>query len=153
MMAKMSCAGTTRSAARITCPNSAWPPTSCNTLGSCDFSLVPLPAAIMATATRGADSVWFIGTFALADKFLEAARLLADFLFIRLNIPRPCRNGYFKRHISDAFGPCLQVQPEPTARLEPALFQNQHRNGVFPPLLTCRDPRARSRHPPPESGP
>src|SRR5580704_4246346 len=70
MMAKTSVAGTMRTAARITCSSRGFPPTSCNTLGSCDLSLVPLPAAIMATATRGApartealpfDFVFFIG--------------------------------------------------------------------------------------------
>ena len=54
MMAYTSFAGTIRTAARITCSSSGFPPTSCNTLGSCDFSLVPLPAAMMATAMRGA---------------------------------------------------------------------------------------------------
>src|SRR5437762_1054158 len=50
MIAKTSFAGTTRVAAAITCASSGFPPTSCNTLGSCDFSRVPLPAAIMAIA-------------------------------------------------------------------------------------------------------
>jgi len=41
-------------AAAITCANRGFPPTSCNTFGSCDLSRVPLPAAMMAMATRGA---------------------------------------------------------------------------------------------------
>src|ERR1700758_4762696 len=39
----------------MTCSSRGLPPTSCNTLGSCDLSLVPLPAAMMATAIRGAE--------------------------------------------------------------------------------------------------
>src|SRR5207302_5961753 len=58
-----SCAGTIRTAARITCSNSGLPPTSCNTLGSCDFNLVPLPAAMMATATRRERAALFFVTF------------------------------------------------------------------------------------------
>src|ERR1022692_3922497 len=50
----MSCAGTTRVAAAITWASSGLPPTSCSTFGSCDLRRVPLPAAMMATATRGA---------------------------------------------------------------------------------------------------
>ncbi len=40
--------------------SSGLPPTSCRTLGSCDLSRVPLPAAMMATATRGGESGWHL---------------------------------------------------------------------------------------------
>src|SRR3954452_22803068 len=53
MIANTSLAGTTLAAARITCSRTGLPPTSCSTLGICDFSRVPLPAAIIATAMRG----------------------------------------------------------------------------------------------------
>ena len=55
--------------------SSGLPPTSCSTLGSCDLSRVPLPAAMMATATRGG----------CAGSLSKNVRLL-DF-FIRLTIP------------------------------------------------------------------
>ena len=53
-MANTSLAPTTLAAARITCSSSGFPLTSCNTLGIRDFSLVPLPAAMIAIAIRGA---------------------------------------------------------------------------------------------------
>src|SRR5437868_560165 len=53
IIAYTSLAGTTLAAVRITCSSSGLPPTSCNTLGSCDLSRVPLPAAMIATAIRG----------------------------------------------------------------------------------------------------
>src|SRR5438552_1697937 len=52
MMAYISWAETTFVAAAITCASSGLPPTSCNTFGCFDFSRVPLPAAMMAIATR-----------------------------------------------------------------------------------------------------
>src|SRR5207245_2389099 len=39
-------------AAAITCASSGLPPTSCNTFGCFDFSRVPLPAAMIAIASR-----------------------------------------------------------------------------------------------------
>src|SRR5258708_6566419 len=57
MMAKMSDGGTTRVPAAMTCASSGLPPTSCSTLASCDLRRVPLPAAMMAMATRGAEPV------------------------------------------------------------------------------------------------
>ena len=54
---------TIRTAARITCSSRGLPPTSCNTLGSCDFSLVPLPAAMIATATRRGPAELLFATF------------------------------------------------------------------------------------------
>src|SRR5579863_756883 len=101
MMAYTSFAGTMRTAARITCSSRGFPPTSCNTLGSCDLSLVPLPAAMMATARRGAASspesprakedVLFWKDSAREEE------LPFDF-FIGLNIPRLRNNGYFPSH-------------------------------------------------------
>src|SRR5580700_11756257 len=59
MMAKTSFGETTRVAAAMTWASSGLPPTSCSTLGNCDLRRVPLPAARMATATRGAPAdVW-----------------------------------------------------------------------------------------------
>src|ERR1700678_2224007 len=55
MIAKISTGGTMCVAEAITCASSGLPPTSCSTLGNCDFSRVPLPAAMMAMATRGAE--------------------------------------------------------------------------------------------------
>ena len=49
-------------AAAITCANSGFPPTSCKTFGSCDFNRVPLPAAMMAIAMRGAATAVVVGT-------------------------------------------------------------------------------------------
>src|SRR6202051_5211919 len=57
MMAKPSADGTTRVAAATTCASSGFPPTSWSTFGSCDFRRVPFPAAMIATATRGAEDV------------------------------------------------------------------------------------------------
>src|SRR5437868_929661 len=45
----------TSDADRITCATRGLPPTSCNTLGRFDFSLVPFPAAMMAMAKSCAD--------------------------------------------------------------------------------------------------
>src|SRR5882724_8368128 len=52
MMTKMSLGGTTLAAVAITWDRIGFPPTSCKTLGCFDFSRVPLPAAMMAMATR-----------------------------------------------------------------------------------------------------
>src|SRR5579872_6245506 len=84
---------------RITCSSRDFPPTSCNTLGSCDFSLVPLPAAIMATATRGS-------TASAADVCRPCAALMEELpfdFFIRPNIPCPRGNGYFSRGSLESF--------------------------------------------------
>src|ERR1700676_2887336 len=52
-MAYTSCGETTFVAAAITWARSVFPPTSCRTFGCWDLRRVPLPAAIMAIATRG----------------------------------------------------------------------------------------------------
>src|SRR5579871_5066168 len=52
-MAYMSCGGTTFFAAAMTCAKSVFTPTSCRTFGCLDLRRVPLPAAIIAMATRG----------------------------------------------------------------------------------------------------
>src|SRR6185369_11638785 len=78
MMANTSLAGTTLVAAAITWASSGLPPTSCNTFGCLDFSLVPLPAARMAIPMLGTRGCWL---FAFG---------------IRSNIPRElsARQGY-----------------------------------------------------------
>src|SRR5207302_9651066 len=53
-IAYTSLAGTTFVAASMTWANSGFPPTSCKTLGCLDLSRVPLPAAMIAIAIRGA---------------------------------------------------------------------------------------------------
>src|ERR1700730_17796045 len=53
-MAYTSCGETTFVAAAITWARSGFPPTSCRTFGCLDLRRVPLPAAIIAIATRGA---------------------------------------------------------------------------------------------------
>src|ERR1700722_7230877 len=53
-MAYTSCGETTFVAAAITWARSVFPPTSCRTFGCLDLRRVPLPAAIIAMATRGA---------------------------------------------------------------------------------------------------
>jgi len=98
-----------RTAARITCSNSGLPPTSCNTLGICDFSLVPLPAAIIATATRGTDCV-SSEELLLGAEPLATTELPFDF-FIRLNISCPQTNGYFRCYTPGAPGRVLQAKP------------------------------------------
>src|SRR5208283_1667212 len=70
-MANTSLAGTTRVAAAITCARSVLPPTSCSTFGSCDLSRVPLPAAMMATATLGAKSVEVFEGVGFVDFFIR----------------------------------------------------------------------------------
>src|SRR5580692_3203332 len=70
MMAKTSCGGTTRVAAAITWANRGLPPTSCSTFGSCDLRRVPLPAAMIAMATRGVDKVGPEELGSLLDLFI-----------------------------------------------------------------------------------
>src|SRR5271157_82727 len=48
---------TTLLAATITWASNGFPPISCSTLGRCDFSRVPLPAAMMTTASFAFDSM------------------------------------------------------------------------------------------------
>src|SRR5215472_5108839 len=88
MIAYTSWDGTRCKAVRITCSSRGLPPTSCNTLGSCDFSLVPLPAAIMAIATRDDP-----GAVGFDDDGRDKDELFLDFISIP-NIPCPRRNGY-----------------------------------------------------------
>src|SRR2546423_15615606 len=99
MIAKTSFAGITRVAAAITCASSGFPPTSCNPLGSCDFSRVPLPAAMMAIAIRGVP----VGVAKRADEpcvenFLPEEEVGLDF-FIRPNIP--CGGSRQKSELAD----------------------------------------------------
>src|SRR6266481_5953017 len=71
MMTKISFAGTTLVAVAITCARIGLPPTSCRTLGCRDFSRVPLPAAMIAMATRGCRTFngndFLAGGFAIVD--------------------------------------------------------------------------------------
>src|SRR5713226_644048 len=98
----------------MTYASSGLPPTSCSTLGCLDFSLVPLPAAMMAMAMRGAD-IW-----------LELLFLGFD---IGTNIPR--ESGARQVHFSFArplFDGGMGALPEPTvagrdARLSIGEFQ------------------------------
>src|SRR5580704_16898967 len=92
-IAKTSFTGTIFPAARITCSRSGLPTTSCNTLGNCDLSLVPLPAAMIAIAIRG-------GFNNAAAEPLAGFNLPEDLpfaFFIRPTIPLRCRLGYFLR--------------------------------------------------------
>src|SRR3569833_722809 len=77
MMAYTSLAPTTLAAAPITCSSSGLPPTSCNSLGIRDFSLVPLPAAMIAIAILGA-----LERFGVETNLAEAEDFALDF-FIR----------------------------------------------------------------------
>src|SRR5579859_1432592 len=74
----------------MTCSRSALPPTSCNTLGNWDLSLVPLPAAIMAMAILGAEEDFDSGVRGGLTRTAGAAteRLPCDF-FIRLQYTLP----------------------------------------------------------------
>ena len=59
-------------AAAITCASNGLPPTSCSTLGCLDFSRVPLPAAMIAMAMRGAAcDVWLSGVSAFDPIYRE----------------------------------------------------------------------------------
>src|SRR6266478_7537313 len=75
MITKMSCAGTTFCAVAMTCARIGLPPTSCRTLGCFDLSRVPLPAAMIAMATRCGfcredfDSVFVFGAFAMLSQY------------------------------------------------------------------------------------
>ena len=99
MIANTSLAGTTLAAARITCSRTGLPPTSCSTLGICDFSRVPLPAAIIATAMRGTK-----GAPDFDDRFDNRFRCRSfqfefrfQFLHSNFNISRLPSDGHFQQ--------------------------------------------------------
>src|SRR6476659_5008650 len=95
MMAYTSLASTMRCAARMTCSSSGLPPTSCNTFGSCDLSLVPLPAAMMATARRGVSADASFDAW--ESDFAEEQEGLAFDFFISNSIYLwPSVDGYFR---------------------------------------------------------
>src|SRR5229473_8458052 len=104
----MSRAATTCVAAATTCASSDFPPTSCRTLGNCDFSRVPLPAAIIATATRPALGTVNEWAFAAGEVLATEGAGTADerFLdfFIRPNIQRAvsgiAMNAEWHHHIA-----------------------------------------------------
>src|ERR1700686_2323141 len=133
MIAYTFCAGTIRTAARLPCPSSGFPPTSCNTLGIRDLSLVPLPAAIIATATRGPevapdpygereDVRFSEGTPEAAEK----EELPFDF-FIRPNIPRARSNGYFPADALKSLPNNKRGQRQPASITERKHAQIRHR--------------------------
>src|SRR5262252_4495837 len=97
----------------MTCSSSGLPPTSCRTFGSCDLSLVPLPAAMMATARRGASADTSFADW--EGDFAEEREGLAFDFFISNSIYLwPRVDGYFR---PDGFprkcGPTSRVLRQP----------------------------------------
>src|SRR5712691_6603740 len=142
MTAYTSFAGTICTAARITCSSNGFPPTSCNTLGNRDLSLVPLPAAIMATAMRVAGDT--SREEACAGEDFAGKDLPFDF-FIRPNITRPYSNGYFLPHrLESLLG---RQQQGRLARLQPPRGQHaQVRHRARHPEHRRRNPGPGHRH-------
>src|SRR5216684_1088297 len=96
----MSRAATTCVAAATTCASSDFPPTSCRTLGNCDFSRVPFPAAIIATATRPALGTVNEWAFATGEVLAPEGAGRADERFLDFFI-RPKYTASRQRHSNE----------------------------------------------------
>src|SRR5216684_4257722 len=102
MMTKMSRGDTTLAAVAITCARIDFPPTSCRTFGCLDFSRVPLPAAMMAMATRGDRAVE--DDELLADVFVIVSQIRSgSFLLLVILMPSESRRFFvYSRHVGNA---------------------------------------------------